>query len=178
MREIMLYKIFYYIFYRFVIVTFYIDFSFSYTLTDLGSQRVINLFLFFLFIHISLVRPLDLFVLWPSNRHWSRSSRYYLIGRLVHVKIGICPSRAISFSRMSRTLALTHAYRYRCQSTPVIIGMYNETNRSSTDMLLSASICQSLVYRLQMRKFRGTRDPRLDTTYYVFWLVVRMRVYM
>lgn len=55
----------------------------------------------------------------------------------------MCPSRAISFSRASRTHTLALTRGDPCQLTPAIIDMYNKTNRSSTDISLSACICRS-----------------------------------
>lgn len=142
-----------------------LDFRFRQTLT----RRTLSLFLFSFALSISSYSKQVTPALIP------------LIAISSHRPTRACQDRDVSIGRDQPQPYVAHARArtrlHRRHSTPVIIGMYNETNKSSTDMSLSACICQSLVYRLRMRKFYGARD-RLDTTYYVFRCVMRMCVYV
>lgn len=78
----------------------------------------------------------------------------------MRVKIGMCPSYAISISRAHTQSMSVH---------PAIIDMYNRTNRSSTELSLSACNLSIAVHRSANGKVsRGARDSSVtrDTTYY------------
>lgn len=86
----------------------------------------------------------------------------------MRVKIGMCPSRAISFYipcvRDTHRSAVCVCV---CVSTPPpFIDVYNKTNRSSTDMSLSACICRSPATAYKWKSFAVHAILMRDTTYY------------